>query len=90
MAMVRSVIQRLVFLGLTTSLLCRKLSAGITQEEREEAVHRLAVYEKWCSEHVLRVGTHNTVILIPIENISPRYRDEPPGYISTEETLACR
>ncbi|KAF4628721.1 hypothetical protein G7Y89_g9427 [Cudoniella acicularis] len=52
------------------------LSAGITKEERDISVHRLSVYEKWCSEKVLQIGTYNTIILIPIENMTPRYRDK--------------
>ncbi|PVH87325.1 amidase signature enzyme [Cadophora sp. DSE1049] len=55
------------------------LAAGITQEERDEAVHRLSVYEKWCSEKILKIGTKSTILLIPIENMTPRYRDEPLG-----------
>lgn len=60
----------------------RNLSASITKEERDIAVHRLSVYEKWCSDNVLQIGTYNTVLLIPIENITPRYRDEPLGCVS--------
>jgi len=60
----------------------RNLSAGITKEERDIAVHRLSVYEKWCLEKILQIGTHNTIILIPIENMTPRYRDEPLGWVS--------
>jgi hypothetical protein len=57
----------------------RNLSAEITKEERDIAVHRLSIYEKWCSEKILQIGTHDTIILIPIENMTPRYRDEPLG-----------
>ncbi|KAH8588673.1 amidase signature domain-containing protein [Bisporella sp. PMI_857] len=56
-----------------------KLSATISKDERDVAVHRLEVYREWCSREILRVGKYDTVILIPIENISPRYRDEPLG-----------
>ncbi|PMD16757.1 amidase signature enzyme [Hyaloscypha hepaticicola] len=55
------------------------LSAGITKEERDIAVYRLSVYEKWCLEKILQIGTHNTIILIPIENTTPRYRNESLG-----------
>ncbi|CAG8984269.1 hypothetical protein HYALB_00010694 [Hymenoscyphus albidus] len=51
------------------------LSAGITREERDVAVERLAVYKCWFSE---RIG-QEAIVLIPIENITPRYRDEPLG-----------
>ncbi|KAK4222507.1 amidase signature domain-containing protein [Podospora fimiseda] len=55
------------------------LSSKITTEERNEAVKRLKVYRKWFTEHVLQEGKRDTIVLIPIEEISPRYRDEPPS-----------
>ncbi|KAK4201320.1 amidase signature domain-containing protein [Triangularia verruculosa] len=52
------------------------LSSKITTEARDEAVRRLEVYRQWFTEHVLQEGKRDTIVLIPIENISPRYRDE--------------
>jgi hypothetical protein len=57
----------------------RNLPATITKGERDTAVERLAVYNKWVGEKILRLSTHETIIIIPIENISPRYRDEALG-----------
>jgi hypothetical protein len=37
------------------------------------------VYRAWFTEHVLQEGTKDTIVLIPIEEISPRYRDERPA-----------
>ncbi|KAK0701218.1 amidase signature domain-containing protein [Apiosordaria backusii] len=54
------------------------LSSKITAEERDEAVERLDVYRQWFTEHVLQEGKRDTIVLIPIENILPRYRDDPP------------
>ena len=56
---------------------CRDLASKITAEERDVAVERLTVYKRWFLEHVMREGERDTLVLIPIENISPRYRDEP-------------
>ena len=64
--------------GLMALLLYRELSSKITQEERNVACDRLEVYRKWFMEHVMQEGRMDTVVLIPIENISPRYRDDPP------------
>ena len=55
----------------------RDLASKITAEERDVAVERLAVYKRWFLEHVMQEGERDTLVLIPIENISPRYRDEP-------------
>ncbi|CAG8957725.1 hypothetical protein HYFRA_00000061 [Hymenoscyphus fraxineus] len=51
------------------------LSAGITRKERDVAVEKLAVYKRWFEE---KMG-QEAIVLIPIENITPRYRDEPLG-----------
>lgn len=56
----------------------RELSSEITQEESDVASDRLEVYRKWFMEHVMQEGRMDTVVLIPIEDISPRYRDDPP------------
>ncbi|KAK3943635.1 amidase signature domain-containing protein [Diplogelasinospora grovesii] len=58
----------------------QELSSKIAQEERNIAVDRLEVYRKWFTEHFLQVGKKDTLVLIPIEEISPRYRDEAPAY----------
>lgn len=54
----------------------RDLSAKITQTERDIAIARLDVYRKWFSQEVMQVEKHDSLVIIPIENISPRYRDE--------------
>ncbi|KIN00679.1 hypothetical protein OIDMADRAFT_124456, partial [Oidiodendron maius Zn] len=59
-----------------------ELAASISKAERDVAVNRLAVYRKWFSEKVLKESTHDTVVIIPIENMSARYRDEPLGYFN--------
>lgn len=66
---------------------CKELAASISKAERDVAVNRLAVYRKWFSERVLKESTHDTVVIIPIENISPRYRDKPLGWVYTIESL---
>lgn len=58
----------------------RELSAKITQSERDIAVSRLEVYRKWFLKDVMRVGQFDTLVILPIENISPRYRDELPAW----------
>lgn len=50
----------------------------ITQNQRDVAVERLDVYKDWFLDVVMKQGERDTLVLIPIENISPRYRDDPP------------
>ena len=57
------------------------MSSSITKAERDIAVHRLAVYGKWFSDKVLKVGKNDTTVMLPIEDMTPRYRDEPLGYV---------
>lgn len=52
------------------------LSARISQAERDTAIVKLEVYRKWFFQEVMQVETHNSIVIIPIENISPRYRDD--------------
>lgn len=63
----------------------REQSAKITQNERDIAISRLEVYREWFSKEVMQAGTCNTIVIIPIENISPRYRDD-----ATSVTVLCK
>lgn len=56
----------------------RELSSKITQKQRDVAVSKLDVYKEWFLDVVMKQGERDTLVLIPIENISPRYRDDPP------------
>ena len=52
-------------------------SAFFTKAERDVAINRLALYRKQFAEKVLKENTHDTVVMIPIENLLPRYRNDP-------------
>ena len=52
------------------------LSSKITKSARDTAVTRLEVYRNWLLNKMLEADTANAVVLVPIENVSPRYRDE--------------
>ena len=52
------------------------LASKITIAERNEAIHRLAVFKDWFTKHISEPTTHRTIVVLPIENMSPRYRDE--------------
>jgi hypothetical protein len=57
----------------------RELSSHITSEAHAEAMVRLEVYKDWFDEVVMKLGKQTALVLIPIEEISPRYRDEAPA-----------
>jgi hypothetical protein len=56
----------------------RNLASRVTKSDRDDAVKRLKVYRDWFMEHVVSARTDHTLIIVPIENLSPRYRDESP------------
>ena len=70
-----SLIPDYLTLGLIV-LVDRDLASKITQEQRDEAIRRLEVYRQWFLREVMQAKKYNTIVIIPIENISPRYRDE--------------
>lgn len=57
-------------------LLSKELSGKISEAERDIAVERLDVYRRWFSQVMMQVEERNMIVILPIENISPRYRDE--------------
>ncbi|KAL8899858.1 MAG: hypothetical protein Q9207_005985 [Kuettlingeria erythrocarpa] len=52
------------------------LSATITQTARDIAVGKLEVYRRWVCDTVMGEEEHSSIVVLPIENMSPRYRDE--------------
>ncbi|KAI8940908.1 hypothetical protein NX059_002166 [Plenodomus lindquistii] len=55
------------------------LASTITATAHEEAMCRLEVYAMWFTSAILRPSMQNTLIILPIEEIAPRYRDELPA-----------
>jgi len=53
-------------------------ASKITKATRDEGISRLSIYKSWFLSTVLKSSTTNTVIILPIEDLSPRYRDESP------------
>lgn len=64
--------------GFELTVSSRDLSSKISGKERDIAVEKLDVYKEWFLDVVMQRGKRDTLVLIPIENISPRYRDDPP------------
>lgn len=62
-----------------TAQLCRDIASRISRLERDDAVGKLEVYRRWFAEEVMKVGQLNTIVVLPVEEISPRYRDEAPS-----------
>jgi hypothetical protein len=69
---------RLIKLSAFYAYTYRELSSRIREDANVEALKRLEVYKEWFLNVVMKTEQRNTLVIIPIEEISPRYRDELP------------
>lgn len=53
----------------------RDISKEISQVDHDEGMKRLDVFKRWFLETVMEQGRKNTIVVIPIEDMAPRYRD---------------
>jgi hypothetical protein len=56
----------------------REAGKLISKAERDEAVKRINIYQSWFKSTILAAERLNALVILPIEGMSPRYRDEPP------------
>lgn len=59
------------------------LGSSVTEDQNREGLHRLKVYKSWFLERVLKGWGEHTVLVMPISEGKPNYRDHPP----TEPTV---
>jgi hypothetical protein len=50
----------------------------IDESQRDRAFERYDVYKNWFIRHILRTENTRTIVVLPIEELEPRYRDVPP------------
>ena len=62
--------------ALSHSILERNDAAEVKTHERNDAVKRLGIYREWFETTILENEDH-PVLLVPIENLTPRYRNIP-------------
>lgn len=58
---------------------CRGIGRLINEQQRDEAHNRFGVFRQWFLDHVLKTKKQHAIMLLPIEKLEPRYRDDPPG-----------
>ena|ERR1700753_2434039 len=66
----------------------REFGKTITKEDRDKGFARLDVYKKWFKDSLLGVNDDSTLIIMPQEDMQPRYRDEVAKYVSLD-LFAC-
>lgn len=70
--MVRKLSQNRLVFGANT---CRGISAEVSQKDHDEGMEKLDVFKKWFLDTVMEKGRKQTIVVVPIENMAPRYRD---------------
>ena len=55
-----------------------KVGSTISNEVHEEAMRRMDVYKNWFLNVVMQVGEMGTFVVMQSEDVSPKYRDDPP------------
>jgi len=51
----------------------------INKDQRDEALRRFDVFREWFLDNILKPKEQKAIMLLPIEMLEPRYRDDPPG-----------
>ena len=57
----------------------REMGCKISKKQRDVAIEKMLTYRKWLIEHVLRVETDVTLVILPVADAVPTYRDIDPG-----------
>ena len=68
----------------------REVSSGTTLAQRNDAMRRMEIYKDWLLHEVLRVDDETALVVLPIKDVEPNYRDTDPGYVSSYlENFLC-
>ncbi|KAK0631095.1 amidase signature domain-containing protein [Bombardia bombarda] len=55
-----------------------EFARSISKEKRDDDFAKIAVFERWFNNTILTGQNSNALVLMPLESMTPRYRDEPP------------
>lgn len=55
------------------------IAQTVSKSQHDDAMVRLKVYKEWFLKEILQVDSRNTLLILPITNQQPDYRDEPPA-----------
>jgi hypothetical protein len=56
----------------------RKFAQTVSKENRDKGFKNMEIYKKWFEDQILATATGNVLVVMPLESLAPRYRDEPP------------
>ncbi|KAL9597860.1 MAG: hypothetical protein Q9219_004881 [cf. Caloplaca sp. 3 TL-2023] len=54
------------------------VGSKVSREEHEEAMGRMKVYKDWALHRILQVGKRSPLVMMQSEDVTPKYRDDPP------------
>ncbi|KAJ4308101.1 hypothetical protein N0V84_012296 [Fusarium piperis] len=52
----------------------------ISEDERDAGFAQIEVYRRWFTDNILTGKHANALTILPLETMTPRYRDEPPTF----------
>ena len=61
------------------------LGKNVTRDQHKESMHRLHVYKIWFLTEIMNHENKDSLILLPISNVEPNYRDTPPKAPAIQE-----
>ncbi len=59
----------------------REIGSGIARAQRNDAMQRMEIYKDWVLQNVLHVDDETALVVLPIKDAEPNYRDTDPGYV---------
>ncbi|MCJ1372983.1 hypothetical protein MMC20_004209, partial [Loxospora ochrophaea] len=54
------------------------LGKRVSPSQNESGLHQLSVYKRWFLDVVMKRETHESLLLLPVANVEPNYRDSTP------------
>lgn len=72
-----------VFHFINSSFHDREIDTGITPEQRKDTMQRMEIYKDWVLQKVLHVVDQTALVVLPIKDAKPNYRDIDPGYVTS-------
>ena len=72
-----------VFHFVNSSSQNREIGSGITLAQRNDAMQRMEVYKDWVLQEVLHIDDETALVVLPIKDAEPNYRDTDPGYVAS-------
>lgn len=68
----------------------RQVGSGITLAQRTDATRRMEIYKDWLLHEVLHIDDETALVVLPIKDAEPNYRDTDPEYVSIYlESFLC-